>query len=171
MGRASVKENKSVYQTVREELGLSREKAAERLDGVPAEKIEKIENGKAAAHPDEILSMAEGYGAPQLCNFYCANECPIGRRYVPEVSLQDLSRIVLEMLSSLNGISRQRERLIDISADGVITGDEIADFVKIQNTLESLSVNVEALQLWTEQMLARGSIDREAYEHFRASQP
>ena len=169
MGRVSVKENKNIYQTAREDLGLSREKAAERLSGVSAERIEKIENEKAAAHPDEILYMAEGYGAPQLCNFYCANECPIGRRYVPEVNLKDLSRIVLEMLSSLNGVRRKQERLIDISADGVISGDEIADFVDIQDTLESLSVNVEALQLWTEQMLARGEIDRDAYENYLTS--
>ena len=32
MGRASIKENKNVYQLKREELGLSREKASELLE-------------------------------------------------------------------------------------------------------------------------------------------
>ena len=42
MGRASIKENKNVYQLKREELGLSREKASELLECVPPERIEKI---------------------------------------------------------------------------------------------------------------------------------
>ena len=41
MGRASIKENKNVYQLKREELGLSREKASELLECVPPEKKEK----------------------------------------------------------------------------------------------------------------------------------
>lgn len=40
MGRASIKENKNVYQLKREELGLSREKASELLECVPPERIE-----------------------------------------------------------------------------------------------------------------------------------
>ena len=34
-------------------------------------------------------------------------------------------------------------------ADGKIEGDEMADFVKIQEDLEKTSITVEALQLWT----------------------
>ena len=46
MGRASIKENKNVYQLKREELGLSREKASELLECVPPERIEKIDSEK-----------------------------------------------------------------------------------------------------------------------------
>ena len=42
MGRRSIKENKSVYQMIREDLGLTREKAGDLIDGMSAEKIEKI---------------------------------------------------------------------------------------------------------------------------------
>ncbi|MBR0355352.1 MAG: helix-turn-helix transcriptional regulator, partial [Oscillospiraceae bacterium] len=80
MGRNSVKENKNIYQRSREALGLTREKAEELLQGLTAERIEKIENERSGAHPDEVLLMAEGYKVPELCNYYCANECPIGRR-------------------------------------------------------------------------------------------
>ena len=41
MGRASIKENKNVYQLKREELGLSREKASELLEFVPPKKKKK----------------------------------------------------------------------------------------------------------------------------------
>ena len=158
MGRVSTKENKNIYQRDREELGLTREKASELLAGVAPERIEKIENERSYAHPDEVLAMAEGYKAPHLCNYYCANECPIGKQYVPEIKLKDLSQIVLEMVASLNSMHKKQERLIEITADGKIEIDELDDFRKIQNELEKISITVETLQLWTEQMIAKGNI-------------
>ena len=164
MGRVSVKENKNIYQLRREELGLSREKASELLETMPPERIEKIESEKSLPHPDEVLLMSEAYKMPNLCNHYCANECPIGKQYVPEIKIKDLSQIVLEMLASLNSMNRKQERLIEITADGKIEGDEIKDFIHIQEELEKISITVETLQLWSEQMLANGAIDMEAYK-------
>ena len=47
MGRKSTKDNKNVYQLSREELGLTREAAAELLEYISADRIEKIENEKS----------------------------------------------------------------------------------------------------------------------------
>ncbi len=167
MGRVSTKENKNVYQQKREELGLSREKASELLKALPAERIEKIENEKTIPHPDEVLVMADGYKSPELCNYYCANECPIGKQYVPEIKIKDLTQIVLEMLASLNSMHKKQERLIEITADGIIDNDEIKDFVQIQEDLERISITVETLQLWSEQMIAENKINVEAYNRYK----
>ena len=105
MGRASVKENKNRYQLAREELGLSREKASDLLGTLPPERIEKIENEKSLPHPDEVLVMSQKYKKPSLCNYFCSNDCPIGREYVPEVQIKELSAIVIEMLASLNSVN------------------------------------------------------------------
>lgn len=163
MGRASVKENKNRYQLAREELGLSREKASDLLGTIPAERIEKIENEKSLPHPDEVLVMSQKYKKPSLCNYFCSNDCPIGREYVPEVQIKELSAIVIEMLASLNSVNKTRDRLIEIAADGVISDDEIDDFIQIQNELERISITVETLQLWSEKMLANGIIDADQY--------
>lgn len=163
MARISTKENKTVYQKKREELGLSREKASELLETIPPERIERIESGKFTAHPDEVILMAEKYQDPQLCNYFCANECEIGRQYVPEVKIKDLSQIVLEMLASLNSVKKRQERLIEITVDGKIEADELEDFIEIQDELERISLAVETLQLWSEQKLASGDIDMDAY--------
>ena len=169
MGRISVKANKNLYQTRREELGLSREKASELLESIPPERIEKIENQKSLPHPEEVLVMAEAYKTPNLCNYYCANDCPIGKQYVPEIEMKDLSQIVLEMLASLNAMRSKQERLIEITVDGIIDGEEIKDFVHIQKELEKISITVETLQLWSEQMLAEGKINEEAYLAYKNS--
>ena len=77
--------------------------------------------------------------------------------------MQDRSQIVLGMLASLNTVKKQQERLIEITADGIIEADEVGDFIRIQDELEKISITVEALQLWAEQKLAFGEIDIEAY--------
>ena len=167
MARVSTKENKNIYHKTRESLQLTREAASELLESITPERIEKIENERSLPHPDEVLVMAEKYKQPSLCNFYCANQCPIGKQYVPEVKIKYLSQIVLEMLASLNSMGKQKERLIEITVDGKITGDELEDFIYIQEELERISIAVETLQLWSERMLATGAIDVEQYNAYK----
>ncbi len=167
MDNTSLKEFKNIYRQKRADLGLSREKASELLEALPPERIEKIENEKSLPHPDEVLAMAKGYKCPELCNYYCANECPIGKQYVPEIKVKDLSQIVLEMLASLNSMHKKQERLIEITADGIIDNDEIKDFVQIQEELERISITVETLQLWSEQMIAEHKINVEEYNKYK----
>ena len=167
MARVSTKENKNIYQLTRESLKLTREPASELLETISPERIEKIENERSLPYPDEVLAMAEKYRQPSLCNYYCANQCPIGQEYVPEIKVKDLSQIVLEMLASLNSVSKQKDRLIEITADGKISGDELEDFIFIQEELERISITVETLQLWSERMMATGVIDEEQYNAYK----
>ena len=167
MARVSTKENKNIYQITREGLKLSREAASELLESIPPERIEKIENERSLPHPDEVLVMSDKYMQPSLCNYYCANQCPIGQEYVPEIKVKDLSQIVLEMLASLNSVSKQKDRLIEITADGKISGDKLEDFIFIQEELERISITVETLQLWSERMMATGVIDEEQYNAYK----
>ena len=168
MARKSTKENKNIYQRTREALDLTREEASDLLVTMSPERIEKIESERSLPHPDEVLLMSDQYKQPSLCNYYCANQCPIGQQYVPEVKLKDLSQIVLELLASLNAVSKQKDRLIEITADGEISVDQIEDFVSIQEELERISVASETLQFWCEKMLATGVIDRSQYEACKA---
>ena len=163
MPKTTTKPQKSIYQDRREALGLSREKASELLETIQPERLERIESGKYTAYPGEVLTMAEKYQDPQLCNHYCAHECEIGKRYVPEIRVKELPQIVLEMLASLNSVKARQDRLIEITAGGRIAADEVEDFVSIQNELERISVTVETLQLWAEKKIANGEIDMEAY--------
>ena len=164
MARKSTRENKNIYQRIREGLELTREQASELMVTMSPERIEKIENERSMPHPDEVLLMSDQYKQPDLCNYYCANQCPIGAQYVPEIKIKDLSQIVLETIASLNAMQKKKDRLIEITVDGEITDDELEDFVQIQQELEKISMAVETLQLWCERMLDTGAIDREQYE-------
>ena len=161
MGRKSTKENKNIYQTSREALGLTREAAAEQLEFLSADRIEKIESEKSLPHPDEILAMADCYKKPSLCNYYCSHECPIGQEYVPEVQMKDLSQITLEMLASLNTLNRDKDRLIEITVDGQISEDELDDFHKIQSQLGQISQAIDSLQLWVQKAIMDGTMSED----------
>lgn len=167
MARASVKENKNIYHLTRESLELTREKASEILEGMSPERIEKIENERIIPHPEDILAMAKGYKAPHLCNHYCSKQCPIGQEYVPEIKNSALSEIILEMLAHLNAMNAEKDRLVEITYNGRIDSHEMDDFIRIQQKLEHISLTVEALQLWSEKMLATGMINKEEYEQRR----
>ncbi len=159
MGRKSTKENKNIYQQCREAAGLTREAASEALDYVSADRIEKIESEKSLPHPDEVMAMAAAYKAPALCNYYCSHECEIGQTYVPEVKAKELSVITLEMLSTLNTLVKEKDRLVEIAVDGVISPDEVPDFLKIQQELEDMALAVDSLRLWVDNTIASGKMD------------
>ena len=92
--------------------------------------------------------MSEAYNVPELCNSYCARECPIGRENVPEVTIDDFDRLALKVLGSLKDIDSLRASLIAISEDGVIEESERPAFQEILDSLEKISTNAKALQLW-----------------------
>ena len=73
----------------------------------------------------------------------------------------------MEMLASLNNMNKKKERLIEITADGEISGDEIEDFIYIQEELERVSLTVDTLRLWSERMLAQGIIDAKKYQEYK----
>lgn len=160
MGKKSIKENKNVYQLAREAMDYTRDKAAEEMGYVSSDRIEKIESEKTTPHPDEILAMASAYKSPELCNYYCTHECPIGQKNMPVLEVKGLSQIVLEMLAGLNSVNKEKERLIEITVDGEISEDEIKDFVAIKEELRKIATSVDGLQLWVDKTIAEGKIDK-----------
>ena len=130
MGKQSTRENKTIYQICREEAGLTRLEEKEKMTAVSDSKIEKFEYEMQEPTPYDIIQMADAYGRPDLCNYYCSHKCEIGHRYVPEVEVSNLSNIILETIASLNEINPLTTRLIQIARDGKISDDEIKDFAE-----------------------------------------
>ena len=164
MGKKSTKESKNIYFRSREEAGLTRAQASEKMEYVSESRIEKIESGATLPQPDDVTAMAKAYKKPELCNYYCANECSIGQEMVPEIQVSSLSEIVLGLLSSLNTLDTQKNRLIDITADGRIDDNELEDFARIKNRLDQLSITIEGLKLWCSKTIADGNINSEKFE-------
>lgn len=154
MGRKSTKENKSIWQTTREDLGLTREKAGELVPGFSPERIEKIENGRTQIQPEDVILLAEHYRAPSLLNYYCCNECPIGETQVIRAESKELTQIAVETLNAVNQMDRIKNRLLEIAEDGQVRKDEYEDFMKIKSVLDRNAQSVSNLRLWMDEQIA-----------------
>lgn len=161
MGRNSTREHKTVYQQSREAAGLTREAASELLECISPERIERIESEKVQPRPEDVLRMARAYHDPSLCNHYCSQECEIGKVHVPEVKFKELSQITLEIIAHLNALTREKDRLIEITVDGEISADERADFEVIRENLEQMSLTIDALKLWVDHAIATGRMEED----------
>ena len=153
MGKKATKAADNMYYLARSEAAKanedlsSREKAAELL-GIDRTRLARIELDTIAPYPEEVKAMSEVYNTPELSNSYCARECPIGRDSVKEVTIDDFDRLALKVLGSLKDIDSLRASLIAISEDGVIEENEKPAFQAILDSLEKISTNAKALQLW-----------------------
>ena len=150
MAKRSTRENKNPYQLSREARSLSREAASEEMVFVSPERIEKIESGRSAPHPDEVLAMERCYRDPELSNYFCTHECPIGKKYEPRAALKELPHAAMELLSALGAMEKERERLIDIAADARLGDDERAAFGEIREKLARLETAIRSMRMWIE---------------------
>lgn len=62
---------------------------------IPVDRLERIENGRANPTPFDIKEFAKANSEHSLCNHYCVHECEIGKDYIPEVKIKDLSQITM----------------------------------------------------------------------------
>lgn len=153
MGKKATKAADNMYYLARFEASKtnsdlsSREKASELLQ-IDRTRLARIELDAIVPYPEEVLAMSRIYNCPELCNSYCAKECPIGRLTVKEVTIDDFDRLALKVLGSLKDIDSLRKSLISISEDGVISENEEPAFRNILNSLEKISTNAKALKLW-----------------------
>lgn len=166
MGKRSIKENKNVYQEARDELGWSREKAADeilkiengRYGYVDKYKLVKIEDESIKIQPEDIVALSKAYNKPELRNYYCCHQCDIGAIDAPEVIYKDnVHEILVNMAISLESVNTKKTRLMEILADGKVDDAEIADLNKILEELEKISMTVEAIQLWCEKVKRLGN--------------
>ena len=149
MGKETSKKEKTIYQLYREEAGLTRAQASEELEFVSESRLERIELSGATPYPDEVLAFGSAYNRPELCRNYCANECAIGKVYYPDIPKNsNLSEIVLGLLNSINVFEKNKDRLIEITADGEISNEEVDDFSEIREKLQETAMQIDSLKLW-----------------------
>lgn len=155
---------KNIYVEARKQSNLTQAKASEAMQTISEDRLARLETDKITMTPNDVLEMANTYKRPDLCNYYCTHECPIGKNTLSEIKPQQLSNIILKMVASLNTVETEKNALIGITSDGQISENELKDFARIQMELNEISSTVEALKLWVKEMIANGSIDEKEYE-------
>lgn len=130
----------------------SRERAAELL-GISTSTLSNHELGITKnVPPDTVVMMADLYVAPELKNYYCKHECPIGRNLPMATEESGLQGITVKILNSLDddNIRSMKKKLLSIANDGQITEDEQEDFNGILKTLDILATAISELRMLAE---------------------
>ena len=137
----------------------SREGAAERL-GMSVSAVADAELGLTKCMPvDKAVLMADLYNAPQLLNYYCLHECPIGCRHSISDEVVDIDRVTVKLLKGLrvDKLEEIKDSLLDIAEDGKITDDEKPELKEVLDYLDSLAKTVSELKTIGE--IALGEVD------------
>lgn len=148
MGRISVKTNKSIYQRVREEAGMTRKEASEKIGYMSENRLEKVENGKSSIEPAEILDLENCYGRYGMALDYCHEKCAIGRRYLIPAADESLETSVLKVLHLLEQLDRQKQRLIQIAICQNLDEDQEELLMEMTDLLKSLGALGLQIELW-----------------------
>ena len=158
MERSCIEGKENIYLSCRKKAAIyndklnSREMAAELL-GFSTSTLANYELGITKnVPPDSVVMMSDLYRQPELKNYYCKHECPIGKDLPMATKESGLQGITVKILNSLDDeeIKGMKKNLLSIAADGEITEDEKEEFQEIVNTLETLEKAISELRILAE---------------------
>jgi predicted transcriptional regulator len=129
----------------------SRESASEMIY-VHERTLADYERGITTPPPDVVIRMADMYGAPELLNHFCANECPAGRGRINKVDELTPPHIATRLRVATADLSSILLSLDRIAADGVVDQSEMPVLLDATQELAKLKKVIEELELMTSKL-------------------
>ncbi len=124
----------------------SRESASQ-IVCIDRTRLANIELGNISPHPEEVNLMACSYNAPDLMNYYCSSQCPLGCGKVDRLAPRNLESAAMKIGRLTRNIDEIAETISDIAEDGQITEKERPVFEKNIGRLLDLKKSIEELIL------------------------
>lgn len=126
---------------------LNNSESAQDIVHIERTRLIAIEKDQKTPYPEEVVSMAEVYHAPELCDQYCTGQCPIGKDRKP-LLYEDLNRISAQLMSSLYFLQSANDLVFSILEDGKVAQEEREAFRKVLQLLDKVSYGTQSLKLW-----------------------
>ena len=148
----------------------SREGAAELL-GMSVSAVSDAELGLTKIMPvDKAVLMADLYNAPELLNYYCLNECPIGCRRAISDKMVDIEMATVKLTKVLRKdmVQRIKYALQDIAADGMVGEDEAEEFDRVVDDLREIAKIISELEIIRDRVKNRVSVKNREVHNGRA---
>lgn len=146
MARGATKASDNVWYKARMEAAkvderlVSRSGAAE-VANMSEDAIKNTELGlEKCMSVDKAVILSGIYNAPQLLNYYCLHECPIGKNQPLSEDVVTIDRVTVKLLKLLkvDKLTEAKKKLLDIAEDGVVTDDERPELEQIMAYLDTL---------------------------------
>lgn len=135
----------NIYQTSREATEFTQERAAELLS-TSVESLRAYEGGRRFPPERIVIAMVELYNDPPLGFYHLKNTAELANGILPTITVDYLQAAVLRLQKKLNDLLRNRDRLLDITYDGVIDSEERPEFNAILDELYDFVGAVIALK-------------------------
>ena len=155
MGRKATKAAGNVWFEARKNAAKVNERLESRLGaaeelGVSEDVVKSAELELYKAMPvDVAVLMADTYGAPQLKNYYCLHECPIGKSNPISADVLPIERATIKLIRQLNdeNLEPLKDKLLEIAEDGEISEEELPELEAVMKALRKLSRTVSELKI------------------------
>ena len=135
---------------------LTRAGAIEFLPGVTEDSLKKYELDINRPPNIVVALMADAYNEPELRQWYCVNECPLGKdcREIPEMPAE---RALIRLQNSVYELEQLTRQLSLLMEDGTLDEDEKGTVPQLRDKLlefrrradENLAVLERAAKLGT----------------------
>lgn len=129
--------DRNIYQAAREVARYTQESAAELL-GISVESLSAYENDRRPPPERVVIAMVEVYSDQLLAYLHMRQCMELADRVLPDIHISSLPVAVLRLQKELNDILGYRERLIEITCDGVIDSRERPEFDQILIELDQV---------------------------------
>lgn len=121
----------NIYKIARELSGMTQEQAAEKI-GISLRTISNAETFQTIPKEEHVDSMVRIYNAPWLAYMHFKRSTFLGRKYLPDISLDDLARSVLKFQKEMKDVKEITPTMIEIACDGVIDEHEKERWSKVR---------------------------------------
>lgn len=161
MGNGCRKANVNVYFKARKNAAeyddrLSSREGASELIGVSESTLADYELGCTKVVPvDKVCLMAEYYHSPELKNWYCKNECPIGKDMPIATEAKGIEGVVLKLIQqfSADRMDDFLNKVIDIAQDGEVTDQEIGALKMTMEWASTMEMALNQFRLSAEKIM------------------
>lgn len=137
------------------ESGKVQRKALDYLPGVTEDSLKKYELDITKTPNTVVALMADAYAEPELRAWYCANECPLGKDRIAEISDMPPERCVLRMRRHMDDMQDALTEFAEIVEDGVITPEELEMVPEIKRRFTEARQKVDEMLAAIEKIEAR----------------
>lgn len=125
----------------------SRESAAD-LMGIDRGRLFRIENGVVNPYPEEVVLMADLYGAPELYNYYCTKICPLGID-VPAINPKaDIYEITVNAMVGFRKAGEVQNILLDVCNSKNLSNSDMKKLDSAIAILKEIGKVYEELSVW-----------------------
>lgn len=128
----------NIYKKCRENVDLTQEEAIRKIH-ISIRSLSDYETGKTIPNDDVVCKMVEVYRAPELAYLHLKLNTEVGRRYLPDLHLDELPKAVLRLQKESRDMWAIESELISIACDGVVDKQEIPMWERAKVELHDLA--------------------------------